>query len=70
MCLRKKPDGQLSIDLSGDSTPFQIKFYIPIDRILSKKRITLEVDPTPYNYYKNYILGNDNIERSSDNGHY
>lgn len=62
MCL-KKSDGVLTIDLGNDEAPVQIKFKTPLDILMTKKRIILDVDPTPYEYYKNYILDNETSEK-------
>lgn len=44
MCLRKKTDGVLTVDLSGDAIPVQLKLNIGINDILKKRYITLKTE--------------------------
>lgn len=43
MCLKKKSDGYLTVDLLGDATPLQLNLNIGISDLLTRKRITLDV---------------------------
>lgn len=43
MCLKKKSDGYLMVDLSGDTAPLQLNLNLGISDLLTRKRITLDI---------------------------
>ena len=44
MCFKKKTDGVLTVDLSGDTVPVQLKLNIGINEILQRKFVTLKTE--------------------------
>lgn len=44
MCLRKKADGKLIIDLYGDDQPLKLQLNLDIYELMKKRRIVLDVE--------------------------
>lgn len=54
MCFKKKSDGILIVDLLGDRPPLELQLDIGINELLTRKRITIDIQaqnvPIDYEY--------------------
>lgn len=63
MCLKKKSDGRIVVDLYSDDAPMRVYLNCGLGELATKKRIILDVDSSALYEIKNYTLDNETSEK-------
>ena len=59
MCLRKKADGKLTIDLYGDDEPLKLQLNLDIYELMERKRIVLDVENVDRGFVASWAVEED-----------